>query len=107
MKIEKQIRNLCTPAKIYFFLSVVSILALLSQNYLGSHTYTIGHKTIRTPHSNIFYFAFKFLMVLLWTYILQELCKYGYTKVSWFLVLMPFIFAALAMILFITMMVTH
>ena len=65
MKIEKQIRSLCTPAKIYFFLSVVSILALLSQNYLGSHTYTIGHKTIRTPHSNIFYFAFKFLMVLL------------------------------------------
>ena len=53
------------------------------------------------------YFVFKFLMVLLWTYVLQELCKYGYIKVSWFLVLLPFIFFALSMIFVITMIVTH
>ena len=92
MNIEQQVRALCTPAKIYFLLSVVSILAILSQNYLGSNIYIVGNKRIQLPHSNILYFVFKITGVLIWTFILQELCKSGYKNISWFLVLLPFFF---------------
>jgi len=92
MNIGQQVRALCTPAKIYFLLSVVSILAILSQNYLGSNIYIVGNKRIQLPHSNILYFVFKITGVLIWTFILQELCKSGYKNISWFLVLLPFFF---------------
>ena len=92
MNIMQQVRILCTPAKIYFILSIVSILAILSQNYLGSNIYIVGNRRIQLPHSNIFYFVFKIMGVIIWTYILQELCKSGYKNISWFLVLLPFFF---------------
>jgi hypothetical protein len=84
MNIGQQVRALCTPAKIYFLLSVVSILAILSQNYLGSNIYIVGNKRIQLPHSNILYFVFKITGVLIWTFILQELCKSGYKNITIF-----------------------
>jgi len=32
------------------------------------------------------------LFTLFWTWILNQLCSAGYTKVSWFLVLFPYLF---------------
>ena len=45
----------------------------------------------------------KLVYVLLWTYILQLLCRKGYSSVSWFLVLLPFIgmFILIGLLLFI------
>ena len=73
MKMNEQFQKLCTPAKIYFSLTIFSILlSLLS----GIHLAMILTKL---------FFAF------IWTYILAWLCKKGYTSLSWFLVLLPFI----------------
>ena len=36
-------------------------------------------------------FVFKILYLLIWTIILNSLCIAGYKKLSWFLVLIPFI----------------
>ena len=84
-------RTLCTPAKIYFVLSVISILALLMQNLADSGRYCVGNYSAKIPHHNMLFFVVKALYVLVWTYLLQLLCKHGYKNVSWFLVLLPFI----------------
>jgi hypothetical protein len=68
-----QFAKLCTPAKIYFSLAILSILLGL---FNGIHIFMIISKL---------FFAF------VWTYILAWLCKKGLKTLSWFLVLLPFI----------------
>ena len=67
------ISNLCTPAMIYFWLSVISLVVLALMKF--------------QPLSIIL----KFLFIMLWTYLLNFLCSKGYSVVSWVLVLLPII----------------
>jgi predicted PurR-regulated permease PerM len=72
--------KLCTPAKIYFAIAVIAaIFALFSGNGIIAITIKL-------------FFAF------IWTFILEWLCKKGYKSISWFLVLLPYIIMALAML---------
>jgi hypothetical protein len=73
MEMKKAFAELCTPAKIYFSLAILSILLGL---FNGFHVVMILTKL---------FFAF------IWTYILAWLCKKGLKTLSWFLVLLPFI----------------
>ena len=41
--------------------------------------------------------VFKLVFAFIWTFILEWLCKKGYKSISWFLVLLPYIIIALAM----------
>jgi hypothetical protein len=76
---NKEFRKLCTPAKIYFAIAVISsIIALFS-----------GVRLIAV--------MFKLLFGFIWTFILAWLCKRGLTVVSWWLVLLPYIIIFLAM----------
>jgi len=76
---NKEFRKLCTPAKIYFAIAVItSIIALFN----GVRLVPITLKLV---------FGF------LWTMVLSWLCSKGFTAVSWFLVLLPYIVIALAM----------
>ena len=70
---NKEFSKLCTPAKIYFALSVIAcIFALFNRvSFLA-----VGVKLI---------FAF------IWTFVLGWLCKKGFQSISWFLVLLPYI----------------
>jgi hypothetical protein len=75
---EKTFKNLCTPAKIYFGIAVIaSLFALFRGVSFGAVFLNI-------------IFAF------VWTYILGWLCKKGYSYISWFLVLLPYIVILLA-----------
>ena len=65
--------KLCTPAKIYFAFSVVACIIML---FNRSHIITVFSKLI---------FAF------IWAFILGWLCSKGYSSLSWFLVLLPFV----------------
>ena len=89
---EKQIKSLCTPAQIYFFLSMFSILAIMSQNAMQSNIYRIGDYSVPTPFSNIVTFLMKIISIVIWTYILKYLCDHGFMGVAWFLVLLPIVF---------------
>ena len=76
----KDFSKLCTPAKIYFAIAVISaVIGLFS----GFQIMTVFMKLV---------FAF------IWTYVLGWLCQKGYTSVSWFLVLLPYIIIGLAML---------
>ena len=76
---KEAFNKLCTPAKIYFAIAVIAaIIALFS----GIRIMAVVIKLV---------FAF------IWTFILEWLCKKGYKSISWFLVLLPYIIIALAM----------
>ncbi len=89
---EKQLKSLCTPAQIYFFLSMFSILAIMSQNAMQSRIYRIGAYSVPTPFTNIVTFLIKIISIVIWTYILKYLCDHGFMGVAWFLVLLPIVF---------------
>ena len=65
--------KLCTPAKIYFGLSVLSCIIMLFNRI------------------SILAIFSKLIFAFLWAFILGWLCSKGYTAISWFLVLLPFI----------------
>jgi hypothetical protein len=46
----------------------------------------------------------KTVFVLLWTWFLNFLCSKGYSGISWFLVLLPFIFLVMAVVCSVEMM---
>ena len=72
-------RELCTPAKIYFAIAVIAAVFAL---FNGVGVIAVGINLV---------FGF------IWTFVLGWLCKKGFTNISWFLVLLPYIIIALAM----------
>uniref|UniRef100_A0A6C0EM70 Uncharacterized protein n=1 Tax=viral metagenome TaxID=1070528 RepID=A0A6C0EM70_9ZZZZ len=89
---ENQVKSLCTPAQIYFFLSMFSVLAIMSQNAMQSRIYRIGVYSVPTPFTNIVTFLMKIISIVIWTYILKYLCDNGFMSIAWFLVLLPIVF---------------
>jgi hypothetical protein len=82
--------SLCTPAFIYILLSSIGIIILAYQNYGNSNLYCVGN--VKCPvQSTTPVFVAKVLYVLFWTFVLNTLCNYGYYKLSWFILLLPFI----------------
>ena len=68
----KRIESVCSPALVYFVLSVIAFLSMLRKI------------SLMTVVVNAFF-------ILLWTWFLNFLCKKGHSGISWFLVLFPFI----------------
>jgi len=91
LKSFKSFKSYCTPVRVYLIISLFSILGLLAQNISDTRKYNVGKYSCNLEHNNLFFFIFKIVYIVIWTYILQELCKSGYKSVSWFFVLLPFI----------------
>jgi len=73
--------NLCTPALVYFILSVIAIIGMIFTDFL------------------VIPILIQVIYVILWTFLLNYLCSIGYGGVSWFLVLFPYIVILLMIIL--------
>lgn len=76
----KDFSKLCTPAKIYFAIAVIAMIFSLFNG------------------ASIMMEFWKILFAFIWTFVLGWLCKKGYTSISWFLVLLPYIIMGLAML---------
>jgi len=101
--IKSRIKGLCSPAFFYFMLSFVVLVGTIIQNAGNSRKYCIGYLECNVAN-NALVFLMKILYIVFWTFLLDHICKSGYTNISWFLVLLPFIslFILLAgMVLFI------
>ena len=95
MKLAKTIKSLCTPAYFYLVVSVVFIALLVVQNLLNGNPKELCVGSYSCGVSNIvLVFVLKALYVAFWTFVLDALCKYGLKKLSWFLVLFPFLLFA-------------
>lgn len=76
---NKDFSKLCTPAKIYFGIAVIAIIIALFNGVSLMLVFT------------------KLFFAFIWTFVLGWLCDKGYSSISWFLVLLPYIVIALAM----------
>lgn len=74
----------CTPVYVYLIISLISFLMMIGMNLSG-----VG----------LMMFVLK---VLFWSFILNLICESGYTNVSWFLVLLPFILMFIFVVFFTT-----
>lgn len=88
----EQLRKLCTPAFLYFMLSFFSILMILLQNVMqgNRNLYCLGNYKCHVS-SSLLPFIGKIAYMLLVTLGLNELCRRGYSQISWFIFLFPFI----------------
>ena len=86
----KTLKDLCTPAMIYFVISIISLVMILFQNLGNSDSYCVGSFSCRVPNTTLV-FVVKLIYVLFWTYVLNLICKDGHTTLSWLLVLLPWI----------------
>ena len=76
---DKEFSKLCTPAKIYFVIAVISCIFALF-NGMG-----------------VFAVIVKLFFAFIWTFILSWLCEKGYKNLSWFLVLLPYVMILLVL----------
>ena len=74
----------CTPVYVYLIISFISFLMMIGMNLSAAA---------------IMIFVLK---VLFWAFILNIICESGYTNVSWFLVLLPFILMFIFIVFFTT-----
>ncbi len=87
MNFFEDFKHLCAPALVYAILVVVGIIAQM-MNGMSTFFGTIG--TI--------------IIAGLWTWLLNYICKSGYTMASWVLVFLPIIFYILLFVFLIKFM---
>ena len=73
--------KICLPAKVYLALTIFSLLVSYTSPNIGE------------PHTSIFTIFFS----ILWFFFLNWLCDKGLSRLSWFLVLLPFIIIIVAL----------
>lgn len=89
-KYRFQFKKICTPAFLYFLLSIIAFLMLGLQNVdgddkklcAGSYTCAVASKSV--------IFIIHAIYIMFWTFVLDLLCKSGYSELSWFIVFLPF-----------------
>ena len=89
-RFPRTIKELCTPAAVYFVISMLGLLIVVFQNIGCTDTFTIGDFSRKVP-STLIVLGFQFIYILFWTYVLHLICKDGHSTLSWFIVLLPFL----------------
>ena len=83
------LRKLCTPSFIYFAISLFALVIIGLQNLstddnslcVGNYECTVGNKLL--------VFVLNGIYILFWTFILDLMCKAGYSELSWIIILIP------------------
>jgi hypothetical protein len=96
------IRKLCTPAMVYLLLSVFALIIMGYQNRNNVNVYCLGEYACQTT-SVLLIFLVKIVYVVFWTWILNLICKSGYTSIAWLLLLLPYILLFILLIFFLFM----
>ena len=89
--------NLCTPAKLYFIISFILLAVSLYYDITRKEKDKIclGNLSCKIQSKPVFY-VLNIFFILLWAFILNLLCRYGWSKLSWFLFLFPYIILGIA-----------
>ena len=73
------VSNLCTPAVVYFWISlVVLVISVISGLHLVANLVQL-------------------IFILVWSWILNYLCTKGFTAVSWLLVILPILMGGMVL----------
>jgi hypothetical protein len=100
-KSEFNLTKLCTPSAIYFIISIIGLIVLGISNLNTPDRLCIGDYSCYVGNNTVI-FILNAVYIVFWTFILDLLCKNGYSSISWFILLLPiiltFIFYALILI---------
>ena len=102
MAFPRKISQLCTPAMLYFIISIISFVVILLQNIGYCNSYHVGEFSCNVPSTTII-FIIKLIYILFWTWVLNLICKDGHSGISWLLILFPFILFFLIISILMTM----
>jgi hypothetical protein len=81
-KTSQFVGNLCTPSLIYFIIGIFGlVVSFISMIFKKEFSF-----------QSLFAFIINILVVLFWTWILNTLCKTGHKNVSWFILVLPYLF---------------
>jgi len=83
------INQWCTPAYIFFVVSIIFLIVLYVQNSQNSNVYCLGQFQCDVSNVGII-FILKIIYMLFWTWILNLLCRAGLSMLSWILLFLPF-----------------
>jgi hypothetical protein len=86
----KNLKDLCSPAMLYFVISIIGLIVVLIQNLGNTNSYHVGSFSCRVPNTSVV-FILKLIYILFWTYVLNLICKDGHVGISWLFVLLPWI----------------
>lgn len=91
-RFQAKLSKLCTPSYLYFVISMILLCILGIQNIMNpdDSTFCIGMYEC-TSFNKVAVFAVQAIYILFWTFILDIMCKSGYTDLSWFIFLLPFL----------------
>jgi hypothetical protein len=101
--------KLCTPSQVYLVVSLVLLvlsyfgLSAISQQIRLNQTNNELLQSLNFTYqkdSNTSYVV-QVLFIALWTWLLSYLCNKGYTELSWFLVLLPWVIMFIAFFMYI------
>lgn len=96
----KELNKLCSPASLYLAMSAIAIFIMLLENSSDDGYYHLaGMKCPCDMKAPIF--VVKAFYTVFWTFALNALCKSGYTKISWLIMLFPGFMMAMAMVLYV------
>ena len=90
--------KLCTPSTIYFVISLIGLILLGVSNLGNEDRLCIGDYNC-SVQSNTVLFVLNAVYILFWTFILDLMCKNGYSSLSWFVLLLPFIIYFLILVM--------
>jgi hypothetical protein len=88
--IINKIQSLCTPALIFFTLSVISLFIMLFDNLENTHSYCFGNVSCNVANTSTI-FIVEILFLVFWTWVLNFICSRGYVNFAWFILLFPYI----------------
>lgn len=95
------LRKMCTPATLYFVISLVFLIIMGVNNLQDTERLCLGDYSCYVGNNTLVFFL-NAIYILFWTFVLDLMCKNGYSTLSWFVLLLPFIlsflFLALIMI---------
>ena len=92
------LRKLCTPASIYFVISLIFLIVMGLNNLNDSDRLCLGDYSCYVGN-NTLVFLLNAVYILFWTFVLDLMCKGGYTSLSWFILLLPFILSLVLLML--------
>ena len=84
------LKKVCTPAFVYFVLSIITLFAMIMQNLGNPNSYCIGRYSCNVSDVNML-FLMKFVYIIFWTWLLNIICREGFEGISWVLVILPYI----------------
>jgi hypothetical protein len=84
------VMKLCTPSKIYFFIAIILLFLSFVSDLKNKDKDKVCLGKLKCKNKPLYYFM-NILFIVFWTWILNKLCSYGWVKLSWFLLITPFV----------------